>query len=272
MTRLAELLREQREPLLHVSVDTAPEGVRSPPTVVLIHGIASSSTTFDYVVPLIADTHRVVAIDLLGFGQSPAPDDAEYTLEEHVAAIAHTLRHLRLDSFVLVGHSLGCLIATRYAATHPRAVARMVLVSPPVYQSPAEIGDDRVKRRMTGYLAAYRFFRENQSFTVSNAARVARLLPIAHVMEITEANWTPFVKSLQNCIETQTVIGDLARIDVPVDIVYGRFDEFIVPESVAILSRMRGVTTHRVEANDHLIRRSMARVVAAAIATDAAGA
>jgi cis-3-alkyl-4-acyloxetan-2-one decarboxylase len=268
MAGIGGFIREQREPLLHVSIDEAPAGAGRDgevPTVVLVHGIASSSTTFDYVVPLIRDTHRVVAIDLLGFGLSPQPQDASYTLEEHVDALAHTLRHLGLRRFTLVGHSLGCLIASRYAATHRHALDRLVLVSPPVYQSPSEIGDPRVRAQVSGYLAAYRFFRENKDFTIGNAAWVTKLLPIEHVMEITEQNWTPFVKSLENCIETQTVISDLASVEVPIEVVYGTLDEFLVPGSVAILSRMKGVTTHPVHVNDHVIRRSMARVVATAI-------
>ncbi|ARJ06533.1 hypothetical protein GCM10010988_17980 [Cnuibacter physcomitrellae] len=280
MAGIRGLIREQREPLLHVSVDSEPAPpaehghehghtphlrAEQPPTIVLVHGIASSATTFDFVVPLIRDDYRVIAVDLLGFGQSPQPPDAEYTLEEHVDALAHTLRHLGLRHFTLVGHSLGCLIASRYAATHRRSLDKLVLVSPPVYQSPSEIGDPRTRARVSGYLAAYRFFRENKDFTLANAAWVTKLLPIEHVMEITEQNWTPFVKSLENCIETQTIISDLATVDVPIEVVYGTLDEFLVPGSVAILSRMKGVTTHPVHVNDHVIRRSMARVVATAI-------
>src|SRR5688572_30395094 len=108
---LRRLLR--RPPLLHVAADAG-----TGPPVVLLHGIASSSVTFEYVVPLVTERHRAVAIDLLGFGGSPAPEGAGYTIEEHVAALRRTVRKLRLRQFVLVGHSLGALIAARYAATY----------------------------------------------------------------------------------------------------------------------------------------------------------
>jgi pimeloyl-ACP methyl ester carboxylesterase len=243
-----------------------PAGGASKPVVVMIHGIASSSATFFFVSPLVRETHRVIAIDLLGFGGSPRPENAEYTLEEHVSAIARTIRSLHLkEPFVLVGHSLGCLIGTRYAATHEGHVARLVLVSPPVYLSPSEIGDPRARLRMTGYLQAYQYFRNNKDFTIAHAALVSRLLPVEHVMEITEQNWTPFVKSLEHCIESQTVISDLARVDRPVEVVYGRLDEFLVPGNLAIIEKMRNVTTHVVNVSDHMIRKPMARVVASAI-------
>ena len=70
----------ERPPLLHVAIDEG-EG----PIVVLLHGIASSSVTFENLVPLLTPTRRVIAIDLLGFGASPAPADSEFTVEDHVA-------------------------------------------------------------------------------------------------------------------------------------------------------------------------------------------
>ncbi|MBF4572668.1 alpha/beta hydrolase [Herbiconiux sp. VKM Ac-1786] len=266
---LREALRDPKAPLLHVAIDTAEPAVEHPgPVVVMVHGIASSAATFHFVVPLVEPQQRVIAIELLGFGGSPQPEGAEYTLEEHVAALARTIRSLHLaEPFVLVGHSLGCLIGARYAATHLEHVSKLVLVSPPVYLSPAEIGDPRVRLRMAGYLQALQFFRANKEFTIARAAFVAKLLPVEHVMEITEQNWTPFVKSLEHCIESQTVISDLARVERPIEVVYGRLDEFLVPGNLAIIERMRGVTTHVVAASDHMIRKPMARVVAAAIAS-----
>ena len=250
----------RRAPLLHVAGD---EGTG--PVVVLVHGIASSSVTFQNLVPLLEPSHRVISIDILGFGRSPTPPEATYTMEEHVAALHATLRSLKLaHPFVLVGHSLGSLIVSRYAAEHPDALTRLVLVGLPIYGTPAEIGDRRVRSRVSAYLRAYEFLRNNKEFTIRNAGILAKLLPIKGVFEITEKNWTPFVLSLQNCIESQTVVSDLARVRVPVQVVYGTLDAFIAPGSLAVVEAMRHVTMHRVEANDHIIRKRMARVVAAA--------
>lgn len=250
----------QRAPLLHIASD-----VGDGPVVVLVHGIASSSVTFQNLVPLLESRHRTISIDILGFGRSPAPADATYTIEEHVAALDRTLRSLRLrEPYVLVGHSMGSLIVTRWAAEHPGALSRLVLVGPPVYGTPTAIGDRRVRTRVSAYLRAYEFLRNNKEFTLRNAGILGRLLPIKGVFEITERSWTPFVLSLENCIERQTIVGDLARVRVPVEVVYGSMDAFIAPGSLAVIEAMRHVTMHRVEANDHLIRKRLARVVATA--------
>lgn len=264
MTRLGNAVRSffgRRTPVLHVASDV---GVG--PVVVLVHGIASSSVTFKNLVPLLEPGHRVISVDILGFGRSPAPADATYTMEEHVDALHATLRSLRLrEPFVLVGHSLGSLIVARYTSEHPEHVTRLVLVGPPIYGTPAEIGDRRVRNRVSAYLRAYEFLRQNKEFTIFNAGVLARMLPIKGVFEITAANWDPFVKSLENCVERQTTVSDLARVRVPVEVVYGSMDAFIAPGSLAVVEALRSVTMHRVEANDHIIRKRLARVVAAAV-------
>ncbi|KFF58890.1 esterase [Cryobacterium sp. MLB-32] len=271
--------RFRRSPLLHIAAD---EG--SGPVVILVHGIASSSVTFQEVIPLLSSQHRVIAIDILGFGQSPAPEGCEYRLEDHVASLAATIRSLNLrEPFVLVGHSLGSLIGTRYAALNRRgtlqgfrnrltrhgAVSRVVLVGPPVYLSPQDIGDPRVRARVAAYLRAYDYLRTNKDFTIANAGIISRLLPKG-IFEITTDNWTPFVKSLEHCIESQTVVSDIASLHVPIDVIYGALDQFIAPGSMTVIERMRHVTMHRVEANDHIIRRGIARVLVRVIEADAA--
>ncbi|QYF72458.1 alpha/beta fold hydrolase [Cryobacterium sp. PAMC25264] len=254
--------RRRRAPRLNIHSDTG-----SGPVVILVHGIASTAVTFRKVVPLLAPNHRVITVDILGHGASPKPAGCEYTLDDHVAALAATIQHLRLrQPFVLVGHSLGSLIATRYASERRwfspsgSRVSRLVLVGPPIYLSPTDIGDPWVRARVTAYLRAYEFLRANKDFTLANAAVLARLLPKG-ILELTAENWTPFVKSLEHCIESQTMVSDIASLHVPVDLIYGALDAFVAPGSLRVVERMRHVTTHRVEANDHIVRSRIAKVL-----------
>lgn len=259
--RVIERLRPVPVPLLHVAGDTG-EG----PVVILVHGIASSATTFRRLIPLISDKHRCISIDLMGFGQSPAPEGATYTIEEHVDAIHRTIRSLRLQApFVLVGHSLGSLLSARYAAVHPEQVSRLVLVSPPVYLSPKEISDPRVRAQVGAYLRVYEFMRANKSFTMATARRVSQLFQLGDALEVSERNWIPFMLSLQNCIESQTTVSDIAAVRVPIDVVYGAQDQFIAAGTMRIIEQMRHVTMTRVDVNDHLVRTRLAKAVARVI-------
>ena len=250
--------RIRRAPVLHIAEDRG-EG----PVVILLHGIASTSDTFAQVGPAL-EGHRRIAIELLGFGASPA--GTTYTIEEHVAAIHRTVKSLRLtEPFVLVGHSLGALLSARYAANHSRRVARLILVSPPVYLAPAEIGDPVARLRVEGFMRSYAFLRENKDFTVAAAAAVGRLLQLGTTLQITEQNWEAFTRSLEHCIESQTTVADIASVDAPVDVVYGALDQFLAGGTLKIIERMRHVTTRRVEFHDHTVRGRLARAVVAAI-------
>lgn len=245
-------------PLLSITSDTG-----TGPVVVMIHGIASSSVTFHHLVPLLEPAHRCITIDILGFGASPSPEGATYTLDEHAAALARTIRSLGLrEPFTLVGHSLGSLIAARYASTHRRELERLVLVSSPIYLPPAVLGDRVDRASMGAYFTVYEFLRMNPSFTQRTAAALATIAPIKNVLELTEKNWQPFMLSLQNAIESQTTLADLARVRVPIDLVYGALDPFLAPGGLAIVQQLRHVRAHRVSGVAHIIRPKLAQAVA----------
>lgn len=245
-------------PILHVAIDEG-EG----PVVILVHGIASTSVTFQELVPRLADSHRVIALDILGFGGSPSPIGAQYTIHEHAKALHATIRSLHLKApFVLVGHSLGALIAARYTAEHAKGVAKLVLVSPPVYLEPRAFGVPRDRAAADLYLKAYEYLRMNKQFTMRAAKGLDRISPIHNLLDVSETNWNAFTLSLQNAIESQTTVSDVARVRVPVEIVYGTLDPFLMPGGIRILESMRHVSVHRVDAGDHIIRRRFAKKVA----------
>ena len=254
---IAEFFGFTASPMLHVAVDRG-----SGPAVVLLHGIASSSVTFDNVVPLLGSTRRVIALDLLGFGKSPTPATATYSLEEHVAAVSRTLKSLRISGpLTLVGHSLGALIATRYAAENNARVRHLIVIAPPVYV-PGETVVDPIQRiQMDAYWALLDFVRKNRGFTEASAKALSLLLPIKNSLEVTEKNWRAISLSVENCIESQTTVTDLAQVEAPVDLIYGTRDPFMAPAGLRVIERMRGVSTTRVEGEDHLVRPGLAREV-----------
>ena len=95
--------------------------------ILFIHGMGSSSATWGECMRLLAPRHHVVAVDLLGHGQSPVPEDpAEYTRDKALADIDDVLADLGRPA-VLVGHSLGGYLSLAHAATRP-GVARGVVV------------------------------------------------------------------------------------------------------------------------------------------------
>ena len=104
------------------------EGQGSPP-IVFVHGLGSSAATWAECMAQLAGHHLVVAIDLLGHGGSPVPDDpAEYTRDRALADIDEVLASLP-EPAVLVGHSLGGYLALAHAATRPGAARGIVVLN-----------------------------------------------------------------------------------------------------------------------------------------------
>jgi len=107
-----------------VSYRMAGEG----PTVVLIHGIAGSSTTWRAVMPALAKHYTVIAPDLLGHGQSAKPR-GDYSLGAYASGIRDLLAVLGREHVTLVGHSLGGGVAMQFAYQFPDWAQRLVLVA-----------------------------------------------------------------------------------------------------------------------------------------------
>ena len=243
------------KPPLHVAINSG-----SGQPVLLLHGIASSSVTYDNVVSELVENHHVVAMDLLGFGHSTAPRDAQFTLDEHVDAVVESIRAIRIKTpLTLVGHSLGSLISIRLAARYPKLVKHLVIVSPPVYVPADSLVDPIDRAQMDVYSKLYHFMRDNPRFTRTAAQALERISPIRGLVDVSEGNWRAFSLSLERCIQSQTTITDLSQVKCSIDLIYGTLDPFLAPAGLRVVERMRGVATTRVEGVDHVIRPKMAR-------------
>jgi len=96
------------------------------PTLVLLHGLASSIYTWADVIPALAEDHDVVAADLPGFGGSDIPEELSSSV--YPATVLALMDRLAISRATLVGNSLGGSVAVVLAARHPERVRRIVLI------------------------------------------------------------------------------------------------------------------------------------------------
>lgn len=97
--------------------------------VVLVHGFMAWSYTWRQTLPALAGQHRVLALDLRGFGLSEKRRDRGHAIEDQVDLLRRFLDALQVERSVLVGHSMGGEVSLRFALRHPERVRGMVLVS-----------------------------------------------------------------------------------------------------------------------------------------------
>jgi pimeloyl-ACP methyl ester carboxylesterase len=99
----------------------------SGPALVLLHGMAASWQWWLENIPALAQHHRVIAVDLPGFGQSePLPAPAE--MATHARAVLDLLAQLDIESATVSGHSMGGLVALEVFIADPRRVRNLILV------------------------------------------------------------------------------------------------------------------------------------------------
>lgn len=98
-------------------------------TIVMLHGFTGSTATWDDVAVSISD-YRIVAVDLIGHGQTDSPQDTgAYTMEEQILQLNEIFQQLNLPEVILLGYSMGGRVALSYAKAYPDRVSQLILES-----------------------------------------------------------------------------------------------------------------------------------------------
>ena len=108
----------------------ATAGDSSRPPILCVHGWFGAYVQWASVVPMLQDTHYIIALDLLGHGKSEAPTTGDYSIVAQGMRVLALADHLQLGQFALMGHSMGGQISTMIAARlAPQRVTELVSVS-----------------------------------------------------------------------------------------------------------------------------------------------
>lgn len=112
----------------------------SGPPLLLLHGMGGSGYAFRHIVASLAQAHRVITLDLKGFGQSEKPFDAAYRPIDQAELVADYLRRRQLSGVTLSGHSYGGAVAMLTALLvnrkEPWRIRRLVLMNTPAFEQP----------------------------------------------------------------------------------------------------------------------------------------
>lgn len=122
--------QSQGQPLSMAYLDVAP-ALANGRTVVLLHGKNFCSATWESAIAALTDAgYRVIAPDQVGFCKSSKPQAYQFSLGQLAYNTHALLEELGIDRAVVVGHSMGGMLAARYALQYPQATTRLVLVNP----------------------------------------------------------------------------------------------------------------------------------------------
>jgi pimeloyl-ACP methyl ester carboxylesterase len=219
------------------------------PAVVCVHGLSGSWMNWLENIPQLARQHRVIALDLPGFGRSPMPP-SELTIGVYCDVLIGLLHKLGIESATLIGNSMGGQISAKLAIEHPEVVDRLVLVSPAgvttdIARNPqvlwvlktfgwlysagartASLGSDPLsksaplRRALLGVVCRY-------------PEKLPGPLVQRQIAGAGTPGFAPAVLAIGNCDLTD----ELERIEMPTQLIWGRNDRIIPSTDVRLWNR-----------------------------------
>ncbi|GGU42411.1 alpha/beta hydrolase [Streptomyces albospinus] len=121
------------------AADRANAAVSDREPALCVHGLGGSSLNWSALMPLLADRVAAEAIDLPGFGDSPPPDDGNYSVHAQARTVIRYLDAAGRGPVHLIGNSLGGAVVTRVAAARPDLVRTLTLISPALPEIPPQV-------------------------------------------------------------------------------------------------------------------------------------
>ncbi|MDX3384887.1 alpha/beta hydrolase [Streptomyces niveiscabiei] len=244
-----ERLRSVRLPGATLTVRSRPPAREGLPPALYVHGLGGSSQNWSELMRCLEGDVDSEAVDLPGFGDSPPPDDSNYSVSSHARAVIHLLDSSGRGPVHLFGNSLGGAVSTRVAAVRPDLVRTLTLVAP-------ALPEIRVQRTAlpTGLLAVpgvtALFTRLSRDWTPEDRVRgvtalcygdPARVTPEGFQAAVEEMErrlrlpyfWDAMTRSARGLVNSYTLGGQhnmwrqAARVLAPTLLVYGARDQLV---------------------------------------------
>lgn len=119
-------------------------GDEDKPSVLLLHGIAQQSHSWDLISLSLSNRYHVIALDARGHGETQWPPDGDYSIEAHQRDLDGFVKAIGLDRFIIIGHSMGGRNAYVYTSQHPIRVKALIIVDTGL--DSARLGQQRIRR------------------------------------------------------------------------------------------------------------------------------
>ena len=198
----------------------------------LLHGKNFSGAYWEETIKALRAKHwRVVVPDQVGFGKSSKPEGFQYSFHEMVRQTKALLEALGVEKVAVVGHSMGGMVATRFALSHPEMTSKLVLVNPIGLESYEALAPyvpvgEWTQRELQKTPQSIKAYMQENYFAGKWKPEYDELLAI-------QAGWAmgPDAALLAqvsarhyDMIYTQPVVHDLGRVSVPTLLLIGTRD------------------------------------------------
>lgn len=230
-------------------------------SVLLIHGIGNSEKVWQPLIDQLPGDVQIVSVDLLGFGKSPRPHWVQYNAKTQARSVAAAYLKLGLyGQVVVVGHSLGSLVAIEMARRYPLLVKSLILCSPPLYHL------NEAERKLLPHpdrvlTSLYQVLQKHPEEFVKLGQLAVRYKLITDAFQVTTETVATYMATLEAAIINQTAMKDIQQLNCPIVILHGRLDPVVVNRNLVWLAKHRPNITLQHVAAGHEIAGSMLRAL-----------
>ncbi|EST15029.1 PGAP1-like family protein [Pseudomonas putida S610] len=198
--------------------------------VVLIHGVGLNKEMWGGQIVGLANDYRVIAYDMLGHGQSALPP-ADVGLEGYAAQLAEVLDHLQLSQAIVIGFSMGGLVARAFALHYPQRIAALVVLNSVFNRSPEQSAGVIARAAQAAELGPDANVEAALDRWFSREYKAANPAQVAAIRQVLASNDPQGYHTTYSLFATQDMYraGDLGSIQVPTLIATGELDTGSTP-------------------------------------------
>lgn len=217
------------------------DGPRDAPALLLVHGSASSTRSWDPLVPLLTTSHRVIRIDLLGHGRSTKPADPSYALPDQARRVGAVLDRLGIRHAIVVGHSSGGAVATALTEARPDLVTALVLINTGPHLG-AFIAPESAAIGPAQWPPTDEQIRQFASTAFSRAGYQIPPELLDEVRAMTHHTLTTTMGATRDYLEQQALPDRLSALGTPLLVIFGKDDRRWRSSSAADYRAVAGAT------------------------------
>lgn len=223
--------------------------------IVLLHGLGGSIAWWDALVAELEDDFRIVSLDLLGHGGSEVPDRG-YSIDDHARLVSLALGELDVEGAVVVGHSMGGVVATRLAEQASELADSLVLIGTAPTNDATE--SSLSMRLYSTPLIGQAMNRLQTDWAVRRGLSSAFAddfeVPDQLVDDFRRLTYSSFTRSRSGASDfrrERPLPERITELGLPLLAIYGAEDELVAPGSLSLYDNVPGARTHELDGVGH---------------------
>lgn len=208
--------------------------------IVLLHGTAASLHTWDAWAQQLSKTHRVLRLDLPGFGLTGRNATNTYSIDYYSGLLLHFLDSLQLEKVHIAGSSLGGQIAYDFAASHPERVQKLILISPTGFTNandksislPFRMAQTPLLKHTLRYITPRFIVAKSLREVYGDDSKLSEeTITLSHDMLLCEGNRAAFIARMNT--RDAGNLHKLASIQAPTLLLWGEADAWVPVSNAA---------------------------------------